>query len=117
MEQHNNNLSTLPSELLENIFNYLSLYDLIKMESVNYFLHHYIRSNKWSQLVKLKNVTKINFVIENYRFINYDLSHSYITDDIAKHLGNCHSLNLSRCNQITGDLIKILSRTVKNLYY
>ena len=53
--------SILLTELLENIFNYLSLYDLIKIESVNYFLHDYIRSNKWSQLVEVKDINKINF--------------------------------------------------------
>ena len=117
MEQRNDSFTTLPSELIENIFNYLTLNELIKMESVSYSLHDYIISNKWNQLVSLNNLTKISFVIKNYQFVNYNFSYSNITDESVKLLGNCNTLYFDGCNLITGDLKIFLKRTVKKLIF
>ena len=38
-----------------------------------------------------------------------------ITDESVKMLGNCHTLDLFGCEQITNDLIEKLRNTVTNL--
>ena len=113
-------MNILPTEIIIEIFKYLSFNELIKLELVNKFIKLIIRTNKWRNItVKPKdNSDIINFFIDNYSFINYDFSFcNQITDASVSLLANCHKLDLSGCNQITDSMKAKLKETVKNFQY
>ena len=94
----------LPREIIIEIFGYLSFNELIKLQLMDKLFKQIIRKNKWPHItVRPKNsLHKINFIIDNYSFTNYDLSNcNQITDTSVSKLGNCHTLNFSWCSQIT----------------
>jgi len=48
-------------------------------------------------MIKTKNITIIQFVVNNYKFINYNLSKCEdMNDNIVKLLKNCHRLSLNK---------------------
>ncbi len=105
-------MESQPQEMIINIFENLSLSDLIKTESVCKKFRDLIRSTKWSNvIVKLKCIVKILYVVDNYQFLNYDFSRSEITDYVVQKLSHCHTLDLSECN-ITDDGLKYLNNCV-----
>ena len=72
----------LNNDILIEIFNYLQLSDLLKIRQLNFFFKKLVHSNKWSNiLITLKNIKYFDYVITNYKFINYNLCFCYnITD-------------------------------------
>jgi hypothetical protein len=96
------------------IFSFLSLKNLIKLEPVCKKFKNIIRSHKWNIKVRLYDVDKIKYVLDNYNFVNYDLSYSLISDDIVKKLSYCHTLDLTWCVLLTDESLKYLNNC-KNL--
>ena len=133
-------MNTLQQQISIQIFSYCELNDLLIFESISSDVKKLIRSQPWPHLiVKVKNDIKlIEYVINNYSFVNYDLSgcnkitdesisklincHTLdlswckqITDASVSKLGNCHTLDLNYCDQITVSMKEKLGKTVKKL--
>jgi hypothetical protein len=100
-------------DILVIIFDCLPLKNLIKLELVCKNFKNIIRSHKWNIQIRLYDMNKIKFVINNYNFVNYDLSYSFIDDDIVKKLGHCHTLDLSWCFLLTKKSIKYIDNCKK----
>jgi len=99
----------LPNEIVIEICKLLSLKDLVGLTSVNTELMHIVRTAKWNHVKVTLQITEImKYVISTYQFVNYDLG-STITNDILVLFKNCHTLDLSGCNQITDESVKMLS--------
>src|SRR5581483_7584221 len=106
----NDTIFYLPNEIIVMILDFLPLNELIKTELVHSNYKNLIRNTKWSNfIVSLCNVKKIIYVINNYKFANYDFCDSYITNESVKLLTNCHTLNLSGCYKITDESVKLLT--------
>ena len=99
-----------PEEIIIFIFDDLDLRDLLNLSSTNTWLMNFIRAIKWENIyVRIKkNISYINHVINTFKFINYDLSSSQITDESVKLLHGCHTLDLTGCKKITDDSVKLL---------
>src|ERR1700733_12647467 len=95
--------------IIMDILSYLPLKKLIEMEQLSTFYKNIIRKNNLSYLtITLSRIENIKYVTKHYYFIKYDFHNSMITDKIVKMLGNCHTLNLSKCDQITDKSVKFL---------
>ena len=98
----------LPNEIVIEICKLLSLKDLVGLTSVNTELMHIVRTTKWDHVRVTLQITEImKYIISTYQFVNYDLG-SIITNDILVLFKNCHTLDLSGCNQITDETVKML---------
>ena len=112
------NIINLPKEIIIEIFGRLSLNELIGLESVLHSFRNIVRITKWYHIfVKLKNINYIQYVTQNYQFVNFDFRYSSITDEGVKHLANCHTLNLYGCHQIMDETKKQLKTSIKRLIY
>jgi len=100
----------LPLEIIVNILELLSIKDLITLCSVNRELREIIKNVRLSHVISLKGWTdeKLINIVENYNFINFDLSLSNVTDVSLEYLTNCRTVNLSFCKLITDEGIKAL---------
>ncbi len=79
-----------PNEIFVEIFKYVPLRELIPLEQVSTLFKELIRSTLWNHfIVKLVDVNTINYVVKKYKFANYDLSSSSVTDASVKLLGKC----------------------------
>src|SRR5580692_11836455 len=103
-------LEKLPQYIIHDILNYLSLKKIIEMEEINKKFKQLIISNKWDHLVRIKDESTLIDVFDKYKFTKFDLSYSNITDRHIKMLSNCHTLDLSGCNQITDESVKLLGK-------
>lgn len=101
-------MNIIPNELVIEIFNYLDLENLIKMEQVCQIFKLIVRSNPWHQQIKLQDKTLIEYIFQNYQFQNYDLSESDINDNQLNLLPKCKTINLTGCDLISDDAIKRL---------
>ena len=100
----------LPQEMFFEIFQYLSLTNLINSIShVNKLFNHIIKTTVWPHLVKV-NDNNLNFVLKNYKFNKFDLSCTGATDENIKLLTNCHTLIFYRCCNVTDDSVKLLGK-------
>ena len=90
-----------PLEIFVRIFNYAELKDLVKMGQLSHQFKNLVREICWPHLVGIQKLEIIKYVLENYRFMNYDFTSTPITDAELQHLDHCQTLNLSLCHQIT----------------
>ena len=101
-------MEALPIEIIIEIFNYLDIKNLIKMQ-FSKKMKKIVRENKWKKItVKLVKKHNMENVKNNYSFIKYDLNESKITDKTLIKFKDCHMLNLSFCYFITDESIKQL---------
>ena len=100
---------SIPNDIFFEIFRYLELKELVKMELLNKQIKKLIRATKWTHIMVDLSKNKFihfDYIIDNYQFVKFDLSFTPIKD--LRKLKNCHTLNLSGCNQITNDGVKEL---------
>src|SRR5580700_9703339 len=100
----------LPIYIIYDILKYVPIKQLIKMEQTNKNFINIIRNGNWPHLVKIKSNAILIDIINKYKFINFNLSNSNVTDKSVKMLGNCHTLNLAWCKQITDESVKMLGK-------
>ena len=106
-------LNYFPEEIINLIFDNLDLINLLVLSSTNIWLMNHIRSTKWNNIyVRIKNINDINYVMNTFKFINYDFSYSQITDSNVKLFAEkqVRKLNLSGCAAITDSSVKLLGK-------
>lgn len=89
------------------IFKYLPLYNLIKLEVLSKFIKCLIRETRWNIVVKL-NEDNYLFVTCNYHFIGYNLNNIKINHCHMEYLKDCKIIYLSR-SVFNFNYIKFLS--------
>ena len=100
-------MQVLPTEIITEIFSYLDIMELKKME-ISKKIKKIVRKNRWEKItVHSLQIDKTIQIINNYSFIKYCLPRN-TTDENIKLFKNCHTLDLSHCNNITDDGIKLL---------
>jgi hypothetical protein len=100
----------LPIYSIYEILKYVPIEELIKMEQINKKFSNIIRNSNWPHSVKIKKEVILIYVITRYKFNNFDLRYSDITDKGVKMLGNGnrYSLNLAGCKGITDESVMTL---------
>src|SRR5438876_125277 len=90
------------------ILNWLPIKELLKMQLINKKIKLLVRKNKWPNvIIRTNNINFIRFLAGNFSFAKYDFGYcGELTDASVKELRNCHTLNLSCCNQITDAGVK-----------
>ena len=93
------------------ILNNLQLKDILISSQINKEYNTIVKKHKWNHLIIRIKINNLINVLNTFNFINYDLSYTNITDEIVKYLSNSnyHTLNLSWCQNITDDSVKLLS--------
>ena len=100
-----------PIDVLLDIFEYLDDYkQLVNLTTSSKSILSAIKSHNWYIPVKINKIEDIDYILNNYKFLNIDLSSCYkqITDANVEKLGNCHTLNLTNCKQITDKSVEKL---------
>ena len=68
LQNNINFINIFPKEIIIEIFEYLSLYNLITLANVNKYLNDFIKNNKWNHLmVRLKKVSIMKYLIHARR--------------------------------------------------
>ena len=99
-------MEVLPTEIITEIFSYLDIMELKKME-ISKKIKKIVRENKWEKItIKMTQTNKTKYLINNYSFIKYRLNQD-ITDEDLKLLKKCCALNLSGCFRTTDDSMKL----------
>lgn len=131
-------LDILPDEIIVEIFGYITLVELVRIELVCQKFKHISREIHWPHLIKLRHNENIAHVARTYCFSEYDLSYSDVTDDTlellaplcrridlsecdeisdvgVKYLTNCQEINISYCPQISDEVIENLRNSGCNI--
>ena len=99
----------LPHIFLPEIFEYLLNTQIWDLQCLNKNVQKVMKQHKWNKIIKFKETIEDNElikIISDWNILNIDLSNcKKITDKSVKLLGNCYSLNLSHCRQITNTCI------------
>lgn len=95
-------LDNTPTEILVEIFQYLSLAELIRMELVCAEFRTIVQTMPWNRhIIRLTRADMIQYVTRNYRFLRYEFSGQEITDEIISKIHFCYELILSNCPHVT----------------
>jgi hypothetical protein len=87
-------MDILPREIIILIFDHLGLPDLLSMIVSNKFFT-IIKTEPWQHItIKLTILLNIEYVIDNYSFVNYELKNPDVTDSIVGWIKNCRSFKL-----------------------
>jgi hypothetical protein len=87
-------MDILPREIIVSVLNYLHLPDLLCMIVSKNFLT-IIKTEQWQHItIKLTILSNIEYVIDNYSFVNYELKNPDVTDSIVSRIKNCRSFKL-----------------------
>ena len=100
----NPNSIYVPNDIIILIMEKINLCQLITLERINQRTKKIIRTNRWEHFIvsiRQNKVEYLNYILNNYKFLKYDISNTNITDVDVSLLGGCHTLNLSGCTNIT----------------
>jgi len=102
LKSNMSDLLSLTKDLLQDIFEYFTLRELLIFESVSAASKCFIRKTKWSHVIA--SFRKKEFapgVIRSYNFMHYDLMFADVDDEDLSNLTHCLSVNLSFCDRVT----------------
>ena len=89
---------SVPLEIIQQILNYLPVFHLIKTETVSKQFMRIIRTSPWNhENCNTRDIKIMEHVIKNYKFTNYQLYESLMTDEVIKSITNCRTIKLSSC--------------------
>ena len=98
-------MNSLSDDILIEILNYIDeSKELINCELISKQFQHIVRNTRWIHIpFRIRNLSYFDHVINNYKIGNWDFSYCEIEDKQIKLIKNCHTIDVSFCNKITGD--------------